>query len=196
MTTEAQDHDTDNNPFLSPSDPRKDFFPYETIDFATRLEALDRNWTAARYTRQQRIRFRESGVSTFIDFVWGDGVQFVTYSARSMSIIDAVPTRKGYAIVLKLPRAFYAGEVFEVVIERKVIGAFFDELNYWESIPQTPTEHLSIDVVAPAGAGFRAPQIIVPPRREFAAAVRGKTFQFQIDRPPAHRPYRLTWLKK
>ncbi|MGH7484173.1 MAG: hypothetical protein ACREMY_01045 [bacterium] len=194
MTTVAT-RDSDN-PFLSPSDPRKDFFPYETIDFSTRLEVLDRKWTAVRYTRRQLVRFKDDGVSTFLDFVWGDGVQFVTYSAHSMRIMEAVPTRNGYVVLLKLPRPFYAGEVFEVVIERKITGAFFDERNYWESMPRTPTERLSIEVVAPRGAGFRAPEVILPPRHEFAASARGRTFQFHIDRPPAHSRYRLTWLKK
>ncbi|MEX2158134.1 MAG: hypothetical protein WEB04_01910 [Dehalococcoidia bacterium] len=112
-----------------------------------------------------------------------------------MRIIDAIPTRKGYVVVLGLPRTFYAGEKFEVAIERKIVGPFFDELNYWESILRAPTQSLSLDVIAPRGAKFRAPEVILPPRREFDAAIRGKTFQLRIKKPAAHEPYRLSWLK-
>jgi hypothetical protein len=191
-----QDTNYDDNPFLQPADPRRAFFPFETIDFSTRLEVLDPNWTAARETRRQRIRFRESGVTTYFDFVWGDGVLFANYSAQSMHIIDAIKTQKGYVVVLALPRAFHQGEQFDVVIERRIVGAFYDERNYWESVPKAPAGRLSLDVVAPRGAGFRTPDVVLPPNQEFDAGIRGKTFQLRIKEPQAFDPYRLTWLQK
>jgi hypothetical protein len=184
------DTNYDDNPFLQPEDPKRDFFPYENVDFAATIEVLDQNWTAARYTRKQRIRFNEDGVTTFFDFAWGEGVLFANYNPHSMRIIDAFPARKGYIVALALPRKFYKGEVFEVVVERKVVGAFFDELNYWESTPRTPTGKLAVDIIAPRGAGFRSPELVIPPGHEFHAAVRGKTFQMRMDRPPAHAPFK------
>jgi hypothetical protein len=192
MTNALQD---DQNPFLTQSNPRKDFFPYETLDFATRLDVLDKKWVAARYTRRQRIRFLDDSVTIFFDFVWGEGIQFANYHAHDLRIIDAIPARRGHVVVLALPRRFHRGEVFEVVIERKVVGAFFSEMNYWESLPHTPTKRLSIEVLAPRAATFRDPEIAVPANTKFDASVRGQRFLLKVKNP-AYAPYRATWSKK
>lgn len=101
-------------------------FRYETIWFHGRLEILDREGRVAIFRRHQRIRFLEDGVAEFIDRVWGDGVLFAGYEVRSMSLVEAIPTRKGYAVLLALPRAFVRGETFDVVTERRIVGAFID----------------------------------------------------------------------
>src|SRR3990172_7290352 len=102
-------------------------FRYETIWFHGRLEILDKEGRVAVFCRRQRIRFLEDGVAEFIDRVWGEGVLFAGYETGSMSIIEAIATRKGYAVVLALPRAFARGETFEVVTERRIVGAFVDQ---------------------------------------------------------------------
>jgi hypothetical protein len=185
-----------HNPFLSPPDPLEGFFPYETIDFDTRLEVMDRQWRSARYIRRQRIRFRQDGVATFLDFAWGDGVLFAYYHSPANRIIDTIPTRKGYVVVLGLSRTFYKGETLDVMIERKVVGPFFDELNFWESLFRVPTQRFTLDIVAPSGASFRDAEVALPPDQRFDAGVRGRMFQLRVNRPSAHAPYRLSWRKK
>lgn len=171
----------------------KEPFQYETIKFAGRLEILDREGRVALFSRRQRIRFLEDGVGIFFDRVWGDGVLFASYSTGSMRILDAIPTRKGYVVPLALPRRFRKGEIFDVQTERRIVGAFTDEVGYWDSAMQAPTQLLTIDILAPRSRTFRRPEIVGPPKGDIDAAVKQRLFSFRAIRPALDIPYKLTW---
>lgn len=174
-------------------DPPSECFQYETIRFSGRLEILDRDGRVARFTRHQRIRFLEDGVSVFMDRVWGDGVLFASYAAQRMRILDAIPTRKGYVVPLALPRPFRKGEIFDVVTRRRIMGAFTDHDAYWESAMSAPTELLTIDVLAPPSRDFRHPEIVAPPRGDLHAEQHLNLLEFRVRQPALNIPYRLAW---
>ena len=174
-------------------EPPAECFRYETIKFSGRLEIMDSDGRVARFTRHQRVRFLEDGVSVFFDRVWGDGVLFAGYAARHMRILDAIPTRKGYVVPLGLPRPFARGETFDIETERRIVGAFIQPDAYWESAMSAPTDLLTLDVVAPPGLHFRRPEIVAPPRGDFDARQRARLLTFQVQRPALDIPYRLAW---
>jgi hypothetical protein len=176
--------------------PPRDCFRYETIKFTGRLEILDREGRVARFSGRQRIHFLEDDVRVFFDRAWGDGVLFAGYSARSMRILDAIPTRKGYVVPLALPRAFRKGETFDVVTQRHIVGAFIYDNAYWESAMAAPTELLTIDVYAPRGRGFSRPEIVAPPRGDLHAEQHLNLLQLRVRHPTLHTPYRLSWAWK
>jgi hypothetical protein len=176
--------------------PPRDCFRYETLKFAGRLRILDRDRRVARFTRWQRIRFLEDDVQVFFDRLWGDGVLFAGYSAPSMRILDAFPTRKGYVVTLGLPQAFRKGETFDVVTQRRIVGAFIYDNAYWESAMGAPTELLSIDVFAPRGRTFDHPEIVAPPRGDIHADQHANVLRFRVRQPSVHIPYRLAWAWK
>jgi hypothetical protein len=168
-------------------------FRYETISFHGRLEILDKEGRVAIFRRRQRIRFLEDGVAEFIDRVWGDGVLFAGYEARSMSLVEAIPTRKGYAVLLGLPRAFARGETFDVVTERRIVGAFIDHQAYWDSAMAAPTGSLTIEVRAPAGRSLARPEIVAPARGRMDLRQRRRSLKFQVKQPALQIPYKLEW---
>lgn len=174
-------------------DPPSECFQYETINFSGHVEILDREGRIARFSRHQRIRFLEDGVGVFVDRIWGDGVLFAAYSARSMRILDAIPTRKGYAVVLTLPRPFIKGETFDIVTQRRIVGAFIDDHAYWDSAMAVPTELLTIDVFAPRGRDLRRPEVVAPLRGDIDAKHRPGSLHFRVRHPAIHIPYQLAW---
>lgn len=176
--------------------PPKDAFPYETIKYGGRLEMLDKEGNVATFTRRQRIRFLEDNVAVFFDRVWGEGVLFANYSAKSMRIIDAIPTTKGYVVPLALPRRFSKGEVFDVVTHRRIVGAFLPDMAYWDSAMHAPTELLALDVVAPRTRRFRSPEIIAPPTGDFDADASRGSLKLRVRQPALHASYRLMWAWK
>ena len=168
------------------------YFPYETIKFSARLEFLNRRGVAI-FSRRQRIRFLEDGVGTFFDLAWGEGVLFANYTAGSLRILDAIPTRKGYIVALALPRLFRRGETFEVDIRRRIVGSFLDDQVYWDTAMRVPTELLSVDIVPPPGRRIRYPEIIAPPQGDFDASESPARLRLRVKQPAVDIPYRLTW---
>ncbi len=183
-------------PTYDNAQPPRDSFQYETLSYGGRLDILDREGRLARFTRRQRIRFLEDGVGTFFDRVWGDGVLFAGYTTPGMRILDAIPTRNGYVVPLALPRPFRKGDTFEITTQRRIVGAFTDDLAYWDSAMHAPTEYLAIDVVSPHGRHFRAPDIVAPPRGDMDAKVHDRRLSLRLRRPALYTPYKLTWAWK
>ena len=196
----AQTHYNSNSPprglgglLADTCEPPSECFSYETIKFSGRLEILDRDGRVARFIRHQRVRFLEDGVSVFMDRVWGDGVLFANYAAHRMRILGAIPTRKGYVVLLALPKPSIKGETFDIVTQRRIVGAFVDEDGYWESAMSAPTELLTIDVVTPRGRRFRHPEIVAPPRGDLHAEHSPQLLKFRAKQPALNVPYRLAW---
>lgn len=178
-----------DNSALAPS---RDLFPYETIKFAGRLEFLERRGVAI-FSRRQRIRFLEDGVSTFFDLAWGDGILFANYTAGRLRILDAIPTRKGYVVALALPRLFRKGETLDIELRRRIVGCFLDEQVYWDSALRVPTDLLTLDIVPPRGRRIRQAEIVAPPEGDVEASESRARLRLRVRRPALHTPYKLAW---
>ncbi len=170
----------------------RDFFPYETIKFSARLEFIDRRGVAV-FSRRQRIRFLEDGVTTFFDLAWGEGILFANYTAGPLRILDAIRTPKGYVVALALPRPYHKGEVFEIDVRRRIVGSFLDEQVYWDTAMRVPTELFTIDVVPPYDRRIRHPEIAAPPQGDFDASESPKPLRLRVKQPAVHIPYKLSW---
>lgn len=171
----------------------RDVFSYETIKYSGRLEILDAETRSARFIRRQRIRFLEDNVSVFMDRAWGDGVLFAGYAARGLRILEPIPTGKGYVIPLALPRRFAKGDVFDITTERRIVGAFYHPLAYWDTAMSAPTELVAIDIVVPPGADVRRPEIVAPARGDMDATQHRRSLDFRVARPALNIPYKLAW---
>jgi hypothetical protein len=174
-------------------EPPSECFQYETIKFSGRLEILDREGRLARFARHQRVRFLENGVSIFMDRVWGDRVLFANYAAQGLRIIDAIATRKGYVVLLRLPRTFSKGETLDIVTQRRIVGAFTDDEGYWESAMYAPTEKVSLEILSPQGRRFAHPDISVPSLNHVRVQHRPTALSLSVREPALNIPYRLAW---
>jgi len=171
----------------------RDVFSYETVKFSGRLEILDRERRVARFVRHQRIRFLEDKVGVFMDRVWGEGVLFAGYAAPGLRMLEPIRTPKGYVVPLQLPRPFRQGDVFDLVTERRIIGAFYHPLAYWDTAMSAPTELISIEVIVPPSADIRRPEIVAPARGDMDATQRQRSLEFRVARPAVNIPYKLAW---
>lgn len=174
-------------------DAPRDVFSYETVKFSGRLEILDPNTRTARFVRGQTIRFLEDGVTVFMDRVWGEGVLFAGYAAPGLKMLEPIRTPKGYVVPLQLPRPFQKGDVFDIVTERRIIGAFYHPLAYWDTAMSAPTDLISIEVVTPPGTHVRRPEIVAPARGDMDARQRSRSLEFRVARPAVNIPYKLAW---
>jgi hypothetical protein len=181
------------NMFEDILDAPHDRYPFETIKFSGRVEILDKEGQVARFKRRQRIRFLEDGVSVFFDRIWGEGVLLAGYKTGALRIIDALPTRKGYVIVLALPRPFKRGEILDIETERKIVGAFVYDWGYWDSAMGVPTELLAIDVRTPAGLKMSRPDVVAPAHGQMDANVSERHLTFRVSKPALDIPYKLRW---
>lgn len=172
----------------------RELFAYETIKFSGRLEFPDGRGVAL-FSRHQRIRFLEDGVTTYFDAAWGEGVLFAHYSANTR-IIDAIPTRKGYVLALALPRPYKKGEIFDIRISRRIVGSFLDDHVYWDTAMRVPTELLTLDIVSPSDRRIRQPQITAPPQGDFDALESPRRLRLRVEQPALHTPYTLRWVWK
>jgi hypothetical protein len=173
-----------------------DYFPYQTIKFSGRLKILDPLKQVATFTRRQRIRFLEDNVAIFFDRVWGDGVVFAGYSAPGLRILEPFKTFKGYIVPLALPRLFSKGEIFEVVTQRKIVGAFYETDGYWETAMSTPTDLVNISVITPADVVTGPAEIRSPARGDIDASQTDHALRLRVARPALNVPYRLQWAWK
>ncbi len=174
-------------------EPPSDCFSYETIKFSGRLEILDPEGRVVRFTRRQQVRFLENGVSVFMHRVWGEGVLFANYAVQGLRIIDAIPTRKGYVVLLALPKQFAKGDTLDIVTRRSIVGAFIDGQGYWETTMDAPTDCLTVDVVAPEGRTIKRPEIIAAPQADLHATHSPRRLRFMTRQPAINVPYRLAW---
>jgi len=171
---------------------RAGFFTYQTIDYDGRLD-IGEGGRVAWFTRRQLIRFLRDNTTVFLDRVWGDGVLFAAYKTGSAPIIDAIPARRGYVVILGLPRRFREGETFEIVTERKIVGAFADEDAYWELAMPAPTRSFDLKVSSRASRSMRAVQIVAPGLRGVDVRQRGRSLRLRVQEPAMYVPYRLEW---
>ncbi len=171
------------------------YFQYETLEFAGRLELLDREDHVARFIRRQRIRFLEDGVSVFYDRVWGDGILFAGYFAQGLRMLQPIRTRKGYVLPLALPRPFRKGETFEVRTERRIIGGFTHREVHWDLAMAVPTELLTLDVNGPH-SHFGRPMVVAPPHSHIDADVSHGSLRLRVRYPTVEVPYTLGWSRK
>lgn len=171
----------------------RELFPYETIKFSGRVEIMDPDRRAARFVRRQRVRFLEDNVAVFMDRVWGEGVLFAGYAAPGLKLLEPIRTPKGYVVPLQLPRLFHKGEIFEIITERRIVGAFYDPLAYWDTTMSAPTNLVSIEVTVPPGTPIRRPDIIAPAQGDMDARQRPRSLEFRVGRPALDVPYKLAW---
>ncbi len=169
------------------------YFPYETIKFSGRLKVLDLDRTVAVFTRRQRVRFLEDGVSVLFDRIWGEGVLVGSYLAPGLNMMEPIRTPTGYVLPLGLPRRFRKGETFEIVSYRRIVGAFCETRGYWETAMSKPTELIQITVVTPPGLAVRNPDIVAPPRGDMDLSKKPNSLKFRVARPAINGPYRLGW---
>ncbi len=174
-------------------DAPRDVFSYETVKFSGRVEILHPKTRSARFVRRQRIRFLEDGVSVFMDRVWGEGVLFAGYAAPGLKMLEPIRTPKGYVLPLHMPRPFRKGDIFDIVTERRIIGAFYQPLAYWDTAMSAPTELVSIEVVVPPGAAVARPEIVAPARGDMDARQRHRSLEFRVARPAVRIPSKLAW---
>ena len=173
-------------------DSRAGFFSYETIRFEGRLK-IEEGGRVAWFARRQLIRFLGDDATVFLDRVWGDGVLFAGYETGSARIIDAVRARRGYVALLRLPRRFRKGETFEIVTERKIVGAFADDDSYWELAMSAPTASLSLQVSSRRARGMRTVHVAAPRLRGVDVRQQQRSLRLKVHSPALHVPYRLEW---
>lgn len=169
------------------------YFPYETIKFSGRLKILDSDGNAAVFTRRQRVRFLEDGVSVLFDRIWGEGILVGSYLAPGLSLMEPIRTPTGYVLPLGLPRRFRKGETFEIVSHRRIVGAFSESRGYWDTTMSKPTELIQITVVVPPGMPLSEPEVVAPPRGDIDVASRANSLKLRVARPAMNGPYRLSW---
>jgi hypothetical protein len=135
----------------------------------------------------------EDDATVFIDRVWGDGVLFAGYETGSTRIVDAVPARRGYVVLLGLPRRFRKGETFEIVTHRKIVGAFKDHDAYWELAMSAPTAALALEVWSREARLMGAIHVAAPCLRGIEVQHWNRTVRLRVDSPALYVPYRLEW---
>ena len=173
-------------------DARAGYFGYETLVYDGLLE-IGEGGRVAQFARRQLIRFLEDDATVFLDRVWGDGVLFAAYETGSARIIDAIPARRGYVALLRLPRRFRRGETFEIVTQRKIVGAFADEDAYWELAMSAPTAALSLQVSSRRARGMRTVHVAAPRLRGVDVRQRRRSLGLKVDSPALYVSYRLEW---
>jgi hypothetical protein len=169
------------------------YFPYETIKYSGRLKILDADRITAVFTRRQRVRFLEDGVSVFFDRVWGEGVLFGGYATPGLDMLSPIRTFNGYVVPLGLPRRFRKGETFDLVTKRRIVGAFTPDHGYWETTLSKPADLIEITVVTPPGLTAGDPEIVAPPRGDIYATKKVNSVKLRVSRPAVDLPYRLRW---
>lgn len=171
---------------------RAGFFGYETLEYDGQLE-IGEGGRVARFARRQLIRFLEDDVTLFVDRVWGEGVLFAGYDAGSARITDALTAGKGYVVLLSLPRRFQKGETFEIVTERKIVGAFTDRDAYWELAMFAPTASLNLHVSDRSARVIRTVHVSAADLSGVEAHQRNRSLRLKVDSPVLYARYRLDW---
>jgi len=143
------------------------YFPYETIKFSGRLKFLDETRSVAVFTRRQRVRFLEDGVSVLFDHIWGEGLLLGRYVAPDVQLMEPIRTAKGLALPMRLAKSFRKGETFELVTHRRIVGGFAGRDAYWDTLMTKPTNLIQISVVMPDTVRITEPEIVAPPRGDF-----------------------------
>jgi len=168
------------------------FYNYETVAYSSHL-VIGQGGRVTRFIRHQRIKFLEDDVAVVFDRVWGEGVIFAGYDTGSAKIVDAILARKGYVVVLKLPRNFRKGETYELNTERTIIGAFADRDAYWELAMAAPAKIVNLEVQAPTGRAMKDVEIVAPDIDGLSADSLEFSTRMKIVGPKLHVPYRIQW---
>jgi len=171
--------------------------PYEVLDYRSALVLHDHKGRTATFTRTQRIRFLQDGVSAILDHCWGAGLLLAEYRHSGGSIGETFKDEGRRHLVIRLKRAMRRGEELRFTVERTVLVGFTEEREQLETTIDHPVQRIALEVVFPRERPGRSAVLELGDESLPMPVLRsrwGRTLlHVQILGAQAHTPYVIRW---
>ena len=122
---------------------------YETLEYESTLEILDRKGTKATFSKRKKIRYLQDSIIAYQDYGWGDGEILLNYHTSRGKAVDRY--RSGYKtyILLSLREVKNKGDTDEFNIQWDIRHGFLTEDGYWSTDICHRTKNVKVNIVFP-----------------------------------------------
>ena len=122
---------------------------YEILDYDSTLELLDVKGKNAIFKKRQQVKFLQNYISTFQDYVWGDGEIFADYKCSPGRVVDRYQEGDRWNILISLRETKNSGDIEDFYIERTVKNTFTKEEEWRQIEIRHKTRHLKNSIIFP-----------------------------------------------
>lgn len=175
---------------------------YEVLDHQMTLELLDKAGKRAKVQKQQRVRYLQNDVASYLDQAWGDGEILINYKCSPGEEVDRYIEEHLTYILISLKGIRKRGDEDNVDIEWEFRDSFLDSTNQWSSEVSHRTKQFTIKVIFPNNR---------PPKRVWKSEYLRKKNQlleqenirklsdgrwlasWEVKKPRLHERYSLKW---
>lgn len=170
--------------------------PYEVLDYRATLRLLDARGLHASFTRRQRIRFIQNGVSAILDHAWGNGVLSAHYHNTAGLLEDSLRDGDLRHLVVGLRRRMARGDRLTFSVSRLAIAAFTQSDEWLQTTVDHPVQRIGCRVIFPKERRcLRATLSVGPLRVPLPVIEQGghSVIAFETFAGQAHTPYTIHW---
>src|SRR5258706_3327830 len=133
---------------------------YEVFSHEVQLELLDAMGKKAVYTKHQRVRFLQNGITAYQDQAWGVGNIFAEYQCSPGIPVDRYQEGYRHFVLISLRQTKHYGDVETFHIRRVVTDGFIKPVEHFQTHIDHPTKTLSMALIFPARNPPRSVQLI------------------------------------
>lgn len=169
---------------------------YEISDYDSTLILHDTDGTSATFSRRQKIRFLQNGVSAMLDHFWGDGV--VTYYHNEAGTLeDSFIDHERRHLVVRFRKAMRRGETLNFAVERKSLVGFTQDEEWLETIFDQRVAVFSQAIIFPKGRPCSRATLLTDTGKillpVFTLPDGRAIVRFHLDNLQPRVPYTLIW---
>jgi hypothetical protein len=170
-------------------------YPYETLDYAGRLQFKDAFGLEAYFHCYQRLRVLAPEVFAVTQHAWGLGDPVHDFVAPAAAAVQVVTDGNKLALVMVLKEPARRGDEIKIHSIRRIHHAFKQPYGAWELMPFTPTgkARVSIDFpVAREPEGISVSSSTGSPS-PYVRRTGTKELQLMVSNPVPGALYRADW---
>lgn len=124
---------------------------YETLEYESTLELLNRKGTKAHFKKRKKVRYLQDNIIAFHDYAWGDGEILLNYQCSPGKKVDQYDFGYKTYVLLSLRDLKSKGDIDEFNIEWDMKNGFLTPDYFWDTDISHRTKQIRVNVIFPKG---------------------------------------------
>jgi hypothetical protein len=122
---------------------------YEVLEHESRLEILDKKGKRAKFTKRQKVRYRQNNIIAYQDHAWGDGKILLDYRCTPGKVVDQYRPGHKTFLLISLRESKQRGDEDEFNMEWGIRDGFIRCKELWETEIRHKTKQVKVQIIFP-----------------------------------------------
>ena len=122
---------------------------YETLEYETTLELLDRGGKKALFTKRKKVRYLQDNIIAYPDYAWGDGKILQNYRCTPGKAVDRYRSGFKTYVLISLREVKNRGDKDEFNIRWNILDGFLKPDGFWDTLISHRARHIRINIIFP-----------------------------------------------